>query len=364
MCTQRATRPVQSTPAPSCVVRACFLFGSLALLVSACGVASGNAHELPDASAPIDAGGAGPDSGAADGGGFDAGAPDAGSTTLDAGLPVDAGTPDASVGAISNRGVINPACPSDLGEIVDFQFPARMDINTMRYATVTVANTGSSAWSEAQAVRLGSPDNDDPFVSNARFELGGGVTVEGGRTPPRTHTFRFPLTAPSTPGPYVSDWQMVREGVCWFGDRLTVPITVREPVATGMCLDPAPHGLDEMKAVIHNHGPTRITLDSTPKVCNREYCLMVGFYDGRNCCPPRPEGHPDVMPCNEAIVGRATDTGRVGPTWTFNGQLCGPNGPGNCDNHPDNQFLLWVYGPGTARACGNLNGVCGEVVVP
>ncbi len=113
----------------------------------------------------------------------------------------------------------------------------------------------------------------------------------------------------------------------------------------------------------HIVGPTRITLDSTPKVCDRRYCAEIGFTDGRNCCPPRPEGHPDVEPCNEAIVGRATDTARIGPTWTFDGQLCDPYGPGNCRMHPDNQFLLWVFGPGTARACGNLNGVCGTVIV-
>lgn len=313
----------------------------LLVACAACGVAEVSQREPPpDASAEADAGAPGP--------------------VPDAGAVPDAGEADAGPDVVSNRGVVNPACPADLATIVGFQLPARMDTNTLRYVTVTVANAGASTWSEADAVRWGSPGDDDPFVDNARFVLEGGARVG----PPATYTWRFPLRAPATPGVYVTDWQMVREGVCWFGERLAWPIAVDAPRATGQCVDPAPAQLDELRAVIHQNGPTRVTLDSTPKVCDREYCAMIGFTDGRICCPPRPEGHPDVAPCNEAIVGRASDTGRVGPTWTFNGERCGPAGPGNCENHPDNQFLLWVFGPGTARACGNLNGVCGEVVVP
>lgn len=322
------------------------------LVVSAgCGVAEVRSHPAagPDASVAS----------VATDGGRDAGAePDAGDERLpDAGTPPP---PDASVDGLTHHGVVNPACPDDLASIVDVQLPARMDTNSLRYATVTVANTGASAWSEDDAVRLGSPGDEDPFAANARVVLPGGVQVAS----TQTVTWRVPLRAPAQPGTYLTDWQMVREGVCWFGDRVTRSIAVAAPVATGQCVDPAPSHLDTLAAVIHIIGPTRTTLDSTPKVCDREYCAMIGFTDGRGCCPPRPEGHPDVDPCNEALVGRASDTGRVGPTWTFNGERCGPDGPGNCQNHPDNQFLLWVFGPGTARACGNLNGVCGEVVVP
>jgi hypothetical protein len=271
----------------------------------------------------------------------------------------DAGQ-DAGVDPISERELVDPACPDDDATIVSFVFPPALATNTLRTARVTVLNTGTTTWSEADEYRLGSPGNTDPFTDNARASLPNGLRV----APGERFTFEIDLRAPAAPGLYETGWKMVKEHTCWFGDRLTLSLAVAAPVATGQCLDPAPRGLDAMAAVVHIVGPNRITLDSTPKVCDRRYCAEIGFTDARTCCPPRPEGHPDVEPCNEAIVGRATDTGRIGPTWTFDGQLCGPAGPGNCTNHPDNQFLLFVYGPGTARACGNLNGVCGTVVVP
>ncbi|MBL8922567.1 MAG: hypothetical protein JNJ54_27190 [Myxococcaceae bacterium] len=286
--------------------------------------------------------------------GADAGQGDAG-VAADAGAP--AMQPDAGPGFVT-RGEPSPACPDADARIVSFSIPPRIEARMAVEVSVTTQNTGARPWSRRAEHRLGSPSNADPFAANSRVEL------ERAEVPPgATHTWTFDLRAPEDAGVYETEWQLVQEHVCWFGDRLRVPIVVDAARATGQCLAPAPPRLDQMAAVVHIRGPTRITLDSTPKVCDRTYCSRIGFTDGRSCCPPRPEGHPDVEPCNEAIVGRARDTGRVGPTWTFNGERCGPQGPGNCDNHPTNQFLLFVYGPGRARACGNLNGVCGEVEV-
>ena len=67
--------------------------------------------------------------------------------------------------------------------------------------------------------------------------------------------------------------------------------------------------------------------------------------------------------CNELVVGHAQDTGRVGPTWTFNGLPCVDAAQdGRCVNHGENQFLVVVFGPGTARACAR-NNICQEVTV-
>jgi hypothetical protein len=61
-----------------------------------------------------------------------------------------------------------------------------------------------------------------------------------------------------------------------------------------------------------------------------------------------------------------SDTGRPGPTWTRNGQRCLSYDPGGTENrcvvHPDNQYLVWLYGTGTMRACAS-SGICGEVTV-
>jgi hypothetical protein len=112
-------------------------------------------------------------------------------------------------------------------------------------------------------------------------------------------------------------------------------------------------------------GAGRLILDSTPLVGpNADYCRQIGFTDGRQFCPVRPEGHPERFACEAGIVGQARDTGRIGPTWSANGAGC-VSGAGNlpyCNNHPDNQFLVFAVGAGTFQACAQ-SGVCGAVVI-
>jgi uncharacterized protein affecting Mg2+/Co2+ transport len=86
---------------------------------------------------------------------------------------------------------------------------------------VTMRNLGPSTWTAGQQFRLGA--------------IGNGW--EGGRAyltsdvPPNTDvTFNFTVAAPSAPGNYNFRWQMLQEGVQFFGDATTnVPITVLAP---------------------------------------------------------------------------------------------------------------------------------------
>lgn len=137
------------------------------------------------------------------------------------------------------------------------------------------------------------------------------------------------------------------------------------PTNAGDCTNPTPGPLAKWNVYIHINGSGRKVLDSTPLVGpDAAYCAAIGYTDGRRYCPPRPEGHPQVVACITYVVGTAQDTGRVGPTWTANGKACvdNENGPTPfCINHPDNQFLVYAYGPGTYEACAK--GVCGSVVV-
>ncbi|HSB62303.1 MAG TPA: hypothetical protein VLI67_11330 [Vicinamibacteria bacterium] len=130
-----------------------------------------------------------------------------------------------------------------------------------------------------------------------------------------------------------------------------------------MCSNPTPPPLSRIDAKIHIRGANRITLDSTPLVGpDADYCRQIGFTDGRRFCPARPEGHPQRHACDGALIGRAKDTGRVGPTWSVGGQACVlANG---CENHPDNQFLAFAYARSGVvyEACAE-NGVCGGVAV-
>ncbi len=131
------------------------------------------------------------------------------------------------------------------------------------------------------------------------------------------------------------------------------------------CGAPAPPAVSQMNVKVHGRPGDRVLLDATPLVGpDPAYCRQIGFTDGRLHCPVRVEGHPERVACEAARVGRASDTGRVGPTWSANGNRCnGPDGGTACLNHPDNQFLVFAYGTGRFRACA-ASGVCGEISLP
>jgi hypothetical protein len=134
------------------------------------------------------------------------------------------------------------------------------------------------------------------------------------------------------------------------------------PPAGSGCGAPYPPPISRMYCKIHLYGQEYYTLDSTAIVGpDYNYCISAGFYDGRSLCPVRPEGSPERQACEAWRVGTAQDTGRPGPTWTFNGKPCTGKESG-CLNHPQNQHGLLVYVSGTFRVCART-GSCCEVVV-
>jgi len=138
------------------------------------------------------------------------------------------------------------------------------------------------------------------------------------------------------------------------------PEPTPSPTPVAGCKPPLPPGIAKMNTKIHIKGGPKITLDTTPLVHNAAYCTKVGFA-GRVDCPVRPEGDPQRVPCETYAVGHAMDTGRAGPTWYKDGKLC-TGQPDSCENHPDNQYLLWAYGSGYYKACTE-DDVCGGVQV-
>jgi len=132
------------------------------------------------------------------------------------------------------------------------------------------------------------------------------------------------------------------------------------PSSSG-CFPPLPPEISRFNVKVHLRGAGFWTIDSTPLVGpDPSYCALIGFTDNRAYCPVRPEGHPERLGCEAWRVGKASDTGRVGPTWTRDGRLC--TGSSGCENSPDNQFQVRAIEGGLYRACAT-NGVCGEVVV-
>ena len=134
------------------------------------------------------------------------------------------------------------------------------------------------------------------------------------------------------------------------------------PPAGSGCGKPYPPPISRMNCKVHLVGQDLHTLDSTALVGHDiNYCASIGYTDGRSLCPVRKEDSPERLPCEEWRIGYAKDTGRVGPTWTFNGKYCTGKESG-CENHPTNQHQLFAYVAGTFEVCSQT-GACCRVVV-
>jgi hypothetical protein len=134
------------------------------------------------------------------------------------------------------------------------------------------------------------------------------------------------------------------------------------PPSGSGCTKPYPPPISRFNAKIHLWGKEYVTLDSTPIVGpNAEYCTMIG-YTISAMCPVRVNGDPERIPCEQWVVGKAKDTGRYGPTWTFNGEYCKGLAVNGCENHPNDQYALLAAKGGRYTMCGQ-NGACGFVDV-
>ena len=109
--------------------------------------------------------------------------------------------------------VFPPEVAGDSATFVSQVMPSLMATGATARAAITLRNTGTNTWSEALRYRLGSvtPGDNRTWGLN-RIYLPNSVAPGG------TVTFSFPITAPVTPGGYVCQWRMLREGVHHFGD--------------------------------------------------------------------------------------------------------------------------------------------------
>lgn len=136
----------------------------------------------------------------------------------------------------------------------------------------------------------------------------------------------------------------------------TPPPTTQPPLLA-QCGTPTPPALAGMKLKIHADNGFKKQLDSKPLVANVDgYCGKVGFGSTVKYCETRPEGHLQREACDGLVVGKAQDTGRIGPTWSRNGKPC--LAPGDAGGDPgcvnlDNQFLIIARGPGNYLACAS-----------
>jgi hypothetical protein len=122
---------------------------------------------------------------------------------------------------IANQGsntvsILQNNCPNEL----DAFFSASSTYSTMkagqRYnVRITMKNTGAKPWTYANGDRLGSRNPRDNFTwgNFNRVLLPKTVSVPPGAS----YDFDFTVTAPTTPGQYHFQWQMVEERIAWFG---------------------------------------------------------------------------------------------------------------------------------------------------
>jgi YD repeat-containing protein len=96
--------------------------------------------------------------------------------------------------------------------------PATMTAGEAYPVTITMLNQGTTTWTPGQAYRLGSqnPQDNTTWLTTNRVGLPGASVSPGATT-----TFSFVATAPSSPGSYNFQWQMVQDGVEWFGAKTT-----------------------------------------------------------------------------------------------------------------------------------------------
>lgn len=97
-------------------------------------------------------------------------------------------------------------------------------VDTMEWATdyqvrIRFMNTGKQIWT-TDFYKLGAIGNDDPFTESARYNLANKVRYG------EIAAFNL-IMRKDTPGVYLTDWQMVQEGVAWFGDSFTKLVTVQ-----------------------------------------------------------------------------------------------------------------------------------------
>jgi hypothetical protein len=100
--------------------------------------------------------------------------------------------------------------------------PVSVHPNEVFTVSITLKNTGTTTWETSNLYHLGSQSPMDNYTWGInRIDLPNSVA------PNNQVTITFTLTAPGQIGAYYFQWQMVQDGVAWFGDKspqLIIPV--------------------------------------------------------------------------------------------------------------------------------------------
>jgi len=131
-------------------------------------------------------------------------------------------------GSTISKTVTVSAAPVLDSQIVWTNTPSSMEAYHQYTAKVTMRNTGTTTWNEANSIRLGAVGDgtgDAAKFSTTRLFLPFGTNV----APGQEYIFTTTMVAPGTGGSYIMQYQMVRDGVAWYGDTWSTPVTVSTP---------------------------------------------------------------------------------------------------------------------------------------
>lgn len=117
-----------------------------------------------------------------------------------------------------------PAYVDDAAVSATVAPPPQLAVGSTAPVTVTMTNQGSTTWTSELGYRLGSQaPQDNTTWGTSRVELPGPVDPQG------AVSFEFEVPAPTAAGSSAFCWQMLREGVHWFGAATAaVPIGVQD----------------------------------------------------------------------------------------------------------------------------------------
>lgn len=153
--------------------------------------------------------------------------------------------------------------PTDNATFISQSVPTSMTPGQSANVSVTMQNSGTTTWTSSGAYKLGSqnPQNNVTW-GGSRVLLPAGTTV----APGSNYTFNFTIVAPSTAGNYNFQWQMLREGVAWFG-ALTPNVVVNVASST-----PPPCSQQKMDTCINGGGRWNSTTCKCTFTCVSGVC--------------------------------------------------------------------------------------------
>lgn len=104
--------------------------------------------------------------------------------------------------------------PNDSSFVSQTPPPPTMTAGQTANVSVTMQNTGTNTWTQTGNYSFGSqnpPDNTNWGFGRVNLDAGDSIALG------QQKTFNFTITAPAVIGTYNFQWQMVQDGVEWFG---------------------------------------------------------------------------------------------------------------------------------------------------